>query len=302
MYGNVYTYKARLVVKGFTQTQGVDYDEIFSPVAMIKSIRILLAITAYYDYEIWQMDVKTAFLNGHIFEDVYMVQPDGFIDPKYPSKVCKLNKSIYGLKQASRYWNLRFDQKIKEFGFIKNEDEPCVCKKASGSTISFLILYVDDILIIGNNFPMLNEVKHWFGTCFAMKDFGEAAYILGIKIHKDRSMRLLWLSQSTYIDKMITRFNMENSKKGTIPMTKGTVLNKSQSPSTDIEIWRMQAIPYASAIGSIMYAMLCTRPDVSYALSMAKEWKKMEMTLAHNQVSYSLSMGELSPGKVPNRV
>ncbi|KAC9852096.1 hypothetical protein E3N88_45172 [Mikania micrantha] len=180
MHGNVHTYKAQLVAKGFTQTQGVDYDETFSPVAMIKSIRILLAIAAYYDYEIWQMDVKTAFLNGHLSEDVYMVQPDGFIDPKYPSKVCKLNKSIYGLKQASRCWNLRFDQKIKEFGFIKNEDEPCVYRKASGSTISFLILYVDDILIIGNNIPMLNEVKHWLGTCFAMKDLGEAAYILGI--------------------------------------------------------------------------------------------------------------------------
>ncbi|KAD2806280.1 hypothetical protein E3N88_39657 [Mikania micrantha] len=241
MHGNVHTYKARLVAKGFTQTQGVDYDEIFSPVAMIKSIRILLAIAAYYDYEIWQMDVKTAFLNEHLSEDVYMVQPDGFIDPKYPSKVCKLNKSIYGLKQASRCWNLRFDQKIKEFGFIKNEDEPCVYRKA---------------------------IKHWLGTCFAMKDLGEAAYILEIKIHRDRFKRLLGLSQSTYIDKMMTRFNKENSKKGTIPMTKGTVLNKSQSPSTDIEIRRMQAIPYASAIGSIMYAMLCTRPDVSYALSM----------------------------------
>ncbi|KAD4888008.1 hypothetical protein E3N88_20081 [Mikania micrantha] len=274
MHGNVHTYKARLVAKGFTQTQGVDYDETFSLVAMIKSIRILLAIAAYYDYEIWQMDVKTAFLNGHLSEDVYMVQPDGFIDPKYSSKVCKLNKSIYGLKQASSCWNLRFDQKIKEFGFIKNEDEPCVYRKASGSTISFLILYVDDILIIGNNIPMINEVKHCLGTCFAMKDLGEAAYILGIKIHRDRSKRLLGLSQSTYIDKMMTRFNMENSKKGTIPMTKGTVLNKSQSPSTDIEIRRMQAIPYASAIGSIMYAMLCTRPDISYALSMTSRFQQ----------------------------
>ncbi|KAD6119012.1 hypothetical protein E3N88_10283 [Mikania micrantha] len=247
MHGNVHTYKARLVAKGFTQTQGVDYDETFSPVAMIKSIRILLAITAYYDYEIWQMDVKTAFLNGHLSEDVYMVQPDGFIDPKYPNQ---------------RVW------------LHQNEDEPCVYRKASRSTISFLILYVDDILIIGNNILMLNKVKHLLGTCFAMKDLGEAAYILGIKIHKDRSKRLLGLSQSTYIDKMMARFNMENSKKGTIPMTKGTVLNKSQSPTTDIEIRRMQAIPYASAIGSIMYAMLCTRPDVSYALSMTSRFQQ----------------------------
>lgn len=274
MHGNIHTYKARLVAKGFTQTQGIDYDETFSPVAMIKSIRILLAIAAYYDYEIWQMDVKTAFLNGHLSEDVYMAQPDGFIDPKYPNRVCKLNKSIYGLKQASRSWNLRFDQKVKEFGFVKNEDEPCVYRKASGSAISFLILYVDDILIIGNNIPMLHEVKRWLGSCFAMKDLGEAAYILGIKIFRDRSKRLLGLSQSTYIDQVIRRFKMEDSKKGGVPMTKGTVLSKSQAPSEDHEIKRMEAVPYASAIGSIMYAMVCTRPDVSYALSMTSRYQQ----------------------------
>ena len=203
MDGNLHTYKARLVAKGFTQTHGIDYDETFSPVAMIKSIRILFAIAAYYDYEIWQMDVKTAFLNGHLLEDVYMVQPEGFVNQKHPNKVCKLKKSIYGLKQASRSWNLRFDEKIKEFGFIKNEDEPCVYKKTSGSTVTFLILYVDDILILGNDIPSMRGVKAWLEKCFSMKDLGEAAYILGIKIYRDRSKRLIGLSQSTYIDKIL---------------------------------------------------------------------------------------------------
>ena len=159
MDGNVHTYKARLVAKGFKQIHGVDYDETFSPVAMLKSIRIILAIAAYYDYEIWQMDVKTAFLNGHILEDVYMVQPEGFVDPKHPDKVCKLKRCIYGLKQASRRWNLRFDEKIKEFGFIQNEDESCVYKKVSGSGTIFLVLYVDDILLFGNHIPTLQGVK-----------------------------------------------------------------------------------------------------------------------------------------------
>ena len=102
MDGNVHTFKARLVAKGFRQTHGIDYDETFSPVAMLKSIRILLAIVAYYDYEIWQMDVKTAFLNGNLLEDVYMTQPEGFASPENSGKVCKLQRSIYGLKQASR--------------------------------------------------------------------------------------------------------------------------------------------------------------------------------------------------------
>ncbi|KAL4291812.1 hypothetical protein GQ457_14G013700 [Hibiscus cannabinus] len=125
MSGNQ-TYKGRLVTKGFSQIHCVDYDETFSPVAMFKSIRILLAVAAFHDYEIWQMDVKTAFLNGKLEEDVYMTQPEGFVTPENAGKVCKLQWSIYGLKQASRSWNLRFNEAIQEFGFIRNEDEPCV--------------------------------------------------------------------------------------------------------------------------------------------------------------------------------
>ena len=134
----MHTYKARLVAKGFKQTHGIDYDETFSPVTMLKSIRILIDIAAYHDYEIWQMDVKIVFLNGNLLEDVYMTQPEGFVQPKNSGKVCKLQRSIYGLKHASRSWNLHFDESVKGFGFIKNEDEPCVYKKISGCTIVFL--------------------------------------------------------------------------------------------------------------------------------------------------------------------
>nr|AAM74249.1 Putative retroelement [Oryza sativa Japonica Group] len=199
--GNVHIYKARLVAKGFRQIQGVNYDETFSPVAMLKSIRIVLAIAAYFDYEIWQMDVKTAFLSGNLDEDVYMTQPKGFVDPQSAKKICKLQKSIYGLKQASRSWNIRFDEVIKALGFVKNEEEPCVYKKINGSALMFLILYVDDILLIGNDIPMLESVKTSLKNSFSMKDLGEAAYILGIRIYRDRSKRLIGLSQSTYINK-----------------------------------------------------------------------------------------------------
>ena len=158
MDGNVHIHKVRLVVKGFKQIQGVDYDETFSSVAMLKSIRILLAIATFYDYEIWQMDFKTAFLNGNLSEDVYMIQLEGFVDPTNARKICKLRKSIYGLKQASQSWNLCFDEVVKGFGFINNEEEPCVYKKASGSALVFLVLYVDDILLIENDIQMLEVV------------------------------------------------------------------------------------------------------------------------------------------------
>jgi hypothetical protein len=225
MDGNVHIYKARLVAKGFQQVQGVDYDKTFSPVAMLKSIRIILAIAAYFDYEIWQMDVKTTFLNENLDEDVYMIQPEGFVDPINAGKICKLQKSIYGLKQASRSWNIRFDEVVKVLGFHQNEEEACVYKKDSGSAVVFLILYVDDILLIGNDIPMLESVKASLKKSFSMKDLGEAAYILGIRIYRDRSKRLIGLSQDTYIEKVLKWFNMEQSKKGFLPMSHGKHLS-----------------------------------------------------------------------------
>ncbi|KAK1626816.1 hypothetical protein QYE76_001131, partial [Lolium multiflorum] len=269
--GNVY--KARLVAKGFRQIQGVDYDETFSHVAKLKSVRILLAIAAFFDYEIWQMDVKTAFLNGDIEEELYMVQPKGFVDPKNANMVCKLQRSIYGLKQASRSWNRRFDKVIKDFGFIQCHGEACIYKKVSGSSVAFLILYVDDILLIGNDIELLSSVKGYLNKCFSMKDLGEAAYILGIKIYRDRSRRLIGLSQSTYLDKILKKFRMDESKKGFLPMLPGKVLSKTQGPATAEERERMNQIPYASAVGSIMYAMLCTRPDIAHAVSLTSRYQ-----------------------------
>ncbi|KAK1645515.1 hypothetical protein QYE76_063320, partial [Lolium multiflorum] len=271
--GNITVYKARLVAKGFRQIQGVDYDETFSPVAKLKSVRILLAIAAFFDYEIWQMDVKTAFLNGDIEEELYMVQPKGFIDPKNADKVCKLQRSIYGLKQASRSWNRRFDKVIKDFGFIQCHGEACIYKKVSGSSVAFLILYVDDILLIGNDIELLSSVKGYLNNSFSMKDLGEASYILGIKIYRDRSRRLIGLSQSTYLDKILKKFRMDESKKGFLPMLPGKVLSKTQGPATAEERERMSQIPYASAVGSIMYAMLCTRPDIAHAVSLTSRYQ-----------------------------
>ena len=257
---------------------------------MLKSIRILLAISVYYDYEIWQMDVKTAFLNGNIKEEIYMKQPEGFISSGSEQKVCKLQRSIYGLKQASRSWNIRFDETIKMFDFHKNPNEPCVYKKVSGSAVTFVVLYVDDILLIGNDVGMLQSTRTLLSNQFSMKDLGDAFFILEIKIYRDRSRRMIGLSQSMYIDKVLKRFSMEESKRGFMPMSHGVSLSKVMSPKTPEEREKMARIPYASAIWSIMYAMLCTRPDIAHALSVTsryqsnlgeERWKAVKMILKY---------------------
>jgi hypothetical protein len=152
---------------------------------------------------------------------------------------------------------------VKGFDFIKNVEEPCV----SGSAVVFLVLYVDDILLIGNDIIMIEVVKISLRKSFSMKDLGEAAYILGIKIYRDRSKRLIRLNQDAYIDKILNRFNMQDSKKGFLPMSHDITLSKKQCPTDPDKQERMRTIPYASAIGSIMYDMICMRPDISYALS-----------------------------------
>ena len=178
------------------------------------------------------MDVKTAFLNGSLEEDIYMPQPKGFMARGQEHMACKLQRSIYGLKQASRTWNIRFDQAITLYGFEKSPNEPYVYKRIQGTKVVFLVLYIDDILLIRNDIKVLSSVKGWLQKQFDMKDFGEANYILGIKLLRDRKNKVLALSQALYIDKILARFSMENSKKGTLPFRHGVHLSKEQSPNT----------------------------------------------------------------------
>ncbi|KAL0291632.1 UNVERIFIED_CONTAM: Retrovirus-related Pol polyprotein from transposon TNT 1-94 [Sesamum radiatum] len=202
-----------------------------------------------------------------------MDQPEGFTAVGEEQKICHLQRSIYGLKQASRSWNTHFDEVVRDYDLIKNDYDLCVYKKISGSSIAYLVLCVDDILLIGNDVKMLDDIKAWLSTQFSMKDMGEASYILGIKIYRNRSRRLLGLTQSSYIEKVLKRFKMEHSKRGLHPMRHGIKLSKKQSPKTDKELKRMSTIPYATAVGSIQYVVQCTRPDVAYALSVTSRYQ-----------------------------
>ena len=266
--GNLECYKARLVAKGFTQKDGVNYKETFSPVSKNDSFRIIMALVAHYDLELHQMDVKTVFLNGNLNEEVYMDQPIGFIEKGKEHMVCKLKRSIYGLKQASRQWYLKFNDTIVSFGFKENTVDRCIYLKVSGSKFIFLILYVDDILLATNDLHLLYETKRFLSNNFEMKDMGEAMYVIGIEIFRNRSQGMLGLSKKSYINKVLERFRMQNCSASPVPIQKGDKFSLMQCPQNDLEQKQMETIPYASVVGSLMYAQICTRPDISFAVGM----------------------------------
>lgn len=179
-FGNLERYKARLVAKGFTQKNGVDYKETFSPVSKKDSLRIIMALEAHYNLELHQMDVKTTFLNGSLEKEVYKDQPMGFIEKGKEHMMCKPKKSIYRLKQASRQWYLKFNDTAISFGFKEIAVDRCIYVKVGGSKFIFLVLYVDDLLLVTNDLGLLSETKKFLSKKFEMKDIGEASYVIRI--------------------------------------------------------------------------------------------------------------------------
>ncbi|KAL4317979.1 hypothetical protein GQ457_18G008540 [Hibiscus cannabinus] len=260
-------FKARLVAKGFSQQKGVDYDEIFSPVVRHTSIRAVLALVASSDLHLEQMDVKTAFLHGDLEEQIYMQQPEGFTQSGDEHLVCRLKKSLYGLKQSPRQWYKRFDSYMIQIGYKRCEYDCCVYVKSldDGSFI-FLLLYVDDMLIAAKNMHDVVGLKALLSQEFDMKDLGAAKKILGMKIHRDRSSRKLWLSQQSYVEKVLDRFGMSNAKPVSTPLANHFKLSSELCPKTDKECEEMAKVPYASAVGCLMYAMVCTRPDLAHVV------------------------------------
>ena len=202
--GGKQMYKARLVVKGFAQKKGIDFDEIFSPVVNMNSIRTILSLVAAEDLHLEELDVKTTFLHGDLEEEIYMQQPEGYEVKGKEKLVCRLKKSLYGLKQAPRQWYLKFDKFMSEQGYTRCHSDHCVyLKRQNDGSYIILLLYVDDMLVAGSNIQEINVLKRKLANSFAMKDLGAAKQILGMRITRDRKNRKLTLSQNEYIEKVL---------------------------------------------------------------------------------------------------
>ncbi|KAI3755705.1 hypothetical protein L1987_55511 [Smallanthus sonchifolius] len=257
-HGTIDKYKVRLVIKGYKQREGLDYFDTYSPVTRITSIRLVLAIAAIRNLEVHQMDVKTAFLNGNLEEEIYMEQPEGFVAIGQEKKVCKLVKSLYGLKQAPKQWHQRFDHVMLDAGFKINECDICVYVKDTSNGYVILCLYVDDMLIAGSDEKIITSTKNMLKARFDMKDMGFADLILGVKI--TRTQNGLVLSQSHYVDKILEKFNSNDSNVARTPIDTSQHLAKNRGePVNQLE--------YSRIIDSLMYLMSCTRPDLAYAVS-----------------------------------
>ena len=225
--GEVERFKARLVAKGFSQKRGIDYDETFAPVAKFASIRILFSLAAKCNLSLHQMDVKTAFLNGLLDEDIYMTQPDGYIDEDRPDFVCQLKRSLYGLKQSPRMWNQTIDKFMLELNFKKCETDHCIYVKRTDQDMIFVALYVDDLVVASNNDDLLKSTKQALSDRFDMTDLGKLKYFIGIEVDQDLAASTISIRQSKFAKDILEKFGMDNSKPVKTPQEPGLKLTKA---------------------------------------------------------------------------
>ncbi|KAJ0522114.1 putative RNA-directed DNA polymerase [Helianthus annuus] len=258
-HGNVSKYKARLVAKGYNQKYGIDYQEVFAPVVRFDTVRLVLALAVHFEWHLHQMDVKTAFLNGKLTENVYIEQPIGYVKKGEEHKVCQLKKALYGLKQAPRAWYSRIDGYFLSQGYNKCVYEHTLYFKHSTSTRIIICLYVDDLIIASDSLDQIRQLKESMEKEFEMTDLGILHYFLGMEVNYNEGN--ISLSQQKYARTLLKKFNMENCKQISTPMEYGIRLTKEDPEEEDVD-----QNMYRILMGCLMY-LTNTRPDIAFAVS-----------------------------------
>ncbi|KAI3765987.1 hypothetical protein L2E82_16034 [Cichorium intybus] len=266
--GSVERLKARLVAQGFTQIPGIDYSHTFSPVIKASTVRTVLSLSILHKWRLHQLDVKNAFLHGHLNETVYMEQPPGFIDPQFPNHVCQLSKALYGLKQAPRAWFHRLSTFLLSHGFVCSLADPSLFVYARESCIMYLLVYVDDLILTGNSESVITSFTTQLNQEFAIKDLGDLSYFLGLEVtYTDDG---LFLSQTKYATDILTRADLLESKPVPTPLITHETFTSHGFPFQDVTRYR-------SLVGALQYLTI-TRPDLSYAVNQASQYLQAPTT------------------------
>ncbi len=257
--GNVERYKSRLVAKGFLQKQGVDFEKVYTPVSKHTTLRALLVIVTQQDLELHQLDVKTAFLNGELEEEIYMQQPQGY-EQGGPNTVCRLLRALYGLRQAPRAWHRCLKRVLEDLEFVASSADAALFRGTVDSETVWLLVWVDDILVGAQGKERVAKVKAHLTAKFDVRDLGPATYFLGMELSHDREARSLKLTQKKLTGELISRYGLTDARARSVPQAVGEKLRKEGEPLNTVRF------PYSECVGSLLYLSVCTRPNIAQAV------------------------------------